>query len=79
MTRQPKFKMTLDVGPLTDKDAIHHAIADRSIAAGTMMADDTILFRTQCFDRTLRSKVEIVSPQTHHFASEGFKGMSHQQ
>ena len=79
MTRQAEFKMPFDIGPFTGKDAIQNAIAHRPIAAYPTVAKNPILFRSQCFDRTLRSKVEIVSPQADHFASECFKGMGHQQ
>ena len=42
---QSKLEVALDIGPLRDEHAIHHAVADGSIAPRPMMTDDVVIPR----------------------------------
>src|ERR1700690_1055458 len=50
---QPQFKMTPHVRPFAGKDAVHERVANSSVAARGVMADDTIPLRPQRFDGPL--------------------------
>src|SRR5262245_32251837 len=76
---EPQAKMPPDVGPFAGQHAIHHAVANRAVAPGMVMANDAVLLRTQRFDRSLRSEVEVVGAQPHDLASERLKGVLEQQ
>jgi len=71
--------MTPHVRPFARKDAVHHTVADGSVAAGDVMAHDTIAFRSECFYGPLRAEVKVVGPQSHDFAAQRFEGVAEQQ
>ncbi len=78
MTSQPKSEMLFHTWPLGDQDAVHDTIPNGAVAADGMMAQDTILFCTQAFNRFLRIEIEIIGTQTNHLASQGIEGMREQ-
>jgi hypothetical protein len=78
MTSQPKSEILFYAGPLGDQNAVHDTIPNGAVAADGMMAQDTILFCAQTFDRFLRIEIEIIGTQTNHLASQGIEGMREQ-
>jgi hypothetical protein len=65
--------------PFGNKNAIHNAITNGSIAAHGMMPQNAILFCAQAFNGFLRIEIEIIGTQTDHLATQGIKGMRKQQ
>jgi len=61
------------------EDAIDHAVAHCSVAASLVMAEDAILFGTQCLNGSLRCQVEIVRAQADHVAPRRVERVSEQQ
>src|SRR5580692_4341151 len=73
--RQAQLQMPFRIRPFGGQQAVHHAIADSSVAARVMVAQDAIFLGAQGFDRALRPKIEIIRAPADDFAAHGFEGM----
>src|SRR5574341_65635 len=79
VTGEPRLQMSLHVGPFMREDAIHHAVARRSIAARQVMAEDAILLGPQRLNGSLRSEVEIVGAQPDYLTPQRVERVTEQQ
>ena len=71
--------MPLHVRPLGGNDAVHHAVPNRAVAAGLMMAYHAVLPHSQRLDCPLRGKVEVVGPKPHDSTAQRLEGMPEQE
>src|SRR5262249_42935141 len=53
---QAIFEMPFHVRPLSQENAVHHAVAHRPITAGAVVAEDAVLLGPQGLDRPLRGE-----------------------
>lgn len=59
---QPELQMAAHIRPFAGENAINDAVADASIAADGVMAQNTILFCSQGLDGPLGAEVKIIGP-----------------
>src|SRR5262245_45778032 len=71
--------MLPDVRPLMREQAVDDRVAHAAVPALSVMTDHAILLRTEPFDRSLRSKVEVVRPETDDAALQDIERMLEQQ
>src|SRR6267142_4556113 len=71
--------MPFHIRPFFGKNAEHHAVTDRPIPPGIVMAEYTVLVSAKSRYRPLRCEVEVVSPQPDDTTTQRFERVREQQ
>src|SRR3954466_10269535 len=79
MALQPRVQVTADVRPLGCENAEDVRIPDGAVPPRGVVADDTVLFRTDPENGALRAEVEVVRPQANDLAAQRIERVPEQQ
>ena len=72
-------EVLFDGGPFGLQDGVEDIIPDRSIFAAGVMADGSIFFRAECFNRLLGSEVQNIGAKPDHSTTYRLERMLQQQ
>src|SRR6187455_3352483 len=68
-------QLRLDLGPFAGRQAVHHGVADRAVAAHRVVTQHAVAARAEALDRALALEIEVVGAPADQLGDEGLERM----